>query len=398
MQTRRQVLAQGLVGFGVIATGPAFLGCRPTMQAVDKLTPIDLERLSELLEPDEHGLRLPKGFKSRIVARSGERPTQASDYLWHGAPDGGACFATDDGGWIYVSNAELPKGEGGVGALRFDRNGEIVDAYPLLSGTNRNCAGGPTPWQTWLSGEEDEGGLIWECDPFGKNQAIARPALGAYPHEAAAYDPETKILYLTEDHPEGKFYRFVPEGFRPDGFPDLVAGRLEAMQVHADGSVRWLPVPDPSAVSELTRYQAPEATTFLGGEGIWYQHDTVYFTTKFDNKVWALDVRAMILTTVYDINTSPSRILNGVDNVVGYGQDRIVVAEDNTDREKELVILDRSGNVLPLLQILGHKDSELCGPAFDPSGSRLYFSSQRGTTGENGGGITFEVSGPFFKS
>lgn len=56
----------------------------------------------------------------------------------------------------------------------------------------------------------------------------------------------------------------------------------------------------------------------------------------------------------------------------------------------------RAGNVLPIMQLVGHDDSEVTGPAFDPSLTRLYFSSQRGTTGSSASGVTFEISGPFF--
>ena len=48
-----------------------------------------------------------------------------------------------------------------------------------------------------------------------------------------------------------------------------------------------------------------------------------------------------------------------------------------------------------LVQVAGQPNSEVTGPAFDPSGTRLYFSSQWGATGRGRDGITYEVSGPF---
>ena len=78
-----------------------------------------------------------------------------------------------------VSNSEVPAA-GGASALRFGPAGAIQDAYRILSGTTLNCAGGPTPWGTWLSGEEFANGQIWECDPFAASQGIARPALGTF--------------------------------------------------------------------------------------------------------------------------------------------------------------------------------------------------------------------------
>lgn len=401
MHNRRQLLQQGLIGLGIIATSSPFLGCRPTASVDGQVpTPKGLN-FGPLQAPDENGLRLAAGFSSRIVARSGQRPTSASDYVWHGAPDGGACFAAPDGGWIYVSNSELPdhvnNNLGGVGALRFDRGGNIVAAYAILTNTRRNCAGGPTPWGTWLSCEEDNDGLVYECDPLGQNLARPLPALGIYEHEAVAYEPTSKNLYLTEDNPHGLLYRFVPASFHSNGYPDFRHGQLQALQWLNDGSVKWLPINDPSAASKKTREQAPEATIFRGGEGIWQQAGIIYFATKHDTRIWALDTRTNRLRILYDRETASNKMLNGVDNLVGLGNGNILIAEDNDDNVKELMAMNQDGQILPLLQVVGHAASELCGPAFSPDGSRLYFSSQRGTSGLASAGITFEVSGPFFQ-
>ena len=110
-----------------------------------------------LLPPDANGLMLPEGFTSRVIARAGQ-PVIPSTYLWHAFPDGGATYPTDDRGWIYVSNSEVPGGLGGVGAIRFSSDGAIVDAYRICSGTSTNCSGGPTPWNTWLTCEETRHG------------------------------------------------------------------------------------------------------------------------------------------------------------------------------------------------------------------------------------------------
>ena len=80
----------------------------------------NIANLGPLGEPDENGLRLPTGFSSRIVARSG-MTVGSSDYVWHNAPDGGAVVATDDGGWIYVSNSETVSTIGG-GASEIQKN------------------------------------------------------------------------------------------------------------------------------------------------------------------------------------------------------------------------------------------------------------------------------------
>lgn len=340
-------------------------------------------------EPDANGLFLPTGFTSRVVARTNEPPTTRSTYAWHPAPDGGATYAAPDGGWVYVSNSELPL-IGGAGALRFAANGEVIDAYAILTDTQINCAGGRTPWGTWLSCEEAQNGKVFECDPFGRFPAVAHLALGVFKHEAAAIDPVDHKVYLTEDQPDGRFYRFVPQGVGCQGFANLTAGQLEVAEVADNGAVTWHPVPDPQFTGKTpTRLQVPASTAFDGGEGIDWFDGVVYFSTKGNNRVWAYDVASSTLTILYDAATAKNPILTGVDNLTVTCCGDVLVAEDGGDMQIVAILAD--GTLKPLLQVQGHAGSEITGPAFDPSGTRLYFSSQRGPAG----GVTYEVSGPF---
>jgi secreted PhoX family phosphatase len=147
---RRQFLQRAITA----GTGAAVLPAQ--IAAAQSAEPGESPYGALATEPDENGLRLPEGFTSRILAVGGE-PVGDTGYAWHAFPDGAATFATDDGGWIYACNSEITaivaEDQGGVSAIRFDADGEITDAYRILENSTSNCAGGPTPWGTWMSCE-----------------------------------------------------------------------------------------------------------------------------------------------------------------------------------------------------------------------------------------------------
>ena len=336
-----------------------------------------------LQSADPNGVQVPVGFTCRIIATTGV-PVAPTTSVWHAAPDGGSCFPTADGGWVYVSNSEVALGGGGVGALRFDSSGATVDAYRILSGTHRNCAGGTTPWGTWLSCEENGSvGKVYECNPLAAGEGVQRPALGSFNHEAAGVDPLTGIVYLTEDHPTGRLYRFVPT--TPG---DLSSGSLFAANV-AGSTVTWVPTSTTIPDRQLT------TTAFNGGEGIWIHGGRMFFTTKGDGRVWELVLATQTLTVLYDDSTTVGAPLTGVDNItVHQHSGDLYVAEDGGNMEICLIAMHNGvREVTPFLRVNGQETSELTGPAFSPDGTRLYFSSQRGTDGTTG--ITYEITGPF---
>lgn len=436
---RRTLLKQAFLGVASISLGSRALA---TCLEVTGNTQLGLPtgplwNIGKLEEVDEFGLALAQGCKARLLAVAGDRvetpgaDSSRSAYRWHTYPDGGAVFPRPDGGWVYTSNSEVPIVPlGGCGAIGFNPQGEVDSAYSILSGTTQNCAGGTTPWQTWISCEESRSGQCFECDPFMPGQGVAKPALGLFAHEAFALDEKRGTGYLTEDTRDGRFYRWVASSKdrMANGRLQLEHGRLQVMNLagYADDCypesdallrgqlpVTWVDVLAPEKRQDKVRNrlrhrgEAVPGTTFAGGEGLWTYNlpetlgrqlqtegtklpdSLIFWTTKYDNRVWCLDVANQAVELVFD-NAQIDSALASVDNLTISPWGDILVAEDPHSSDiARLVVLNPNKGAKSLLEI-HHPGSEICGPAFSPDGRRLYFSSQR----YQKGGATFEVTLP----
>jgi uncharacterized protein len=386
---RRELIGMGIGGVAAVSLGAAFWD--ELFGAAESRPLRSGPGYGPLRPPDENGIRLPEGFRSRVVARGGER-VPGTGYGWHVASDGMAAFPRDDGGFVLVSNSETL--EGGASALRFGREGHVEDAYRILSGTTQNCSGGGTPWGTWLSCEEVEDGRVWECDPGGRQRAVAHPAMGVFKHEAAAVDARDRRVYLTEDLIDGGLYRYTPSDW-----PDLSAGVLEIARVRG-GVVEWLEVPDPVARRERTRRQVQGSAVFERGEGLWLDGPTLYVATTADHRVHAYDTRRQRTKVVYDGLATRSAPLLRVDQLTGSRAGEIFVCEDIATDEIDMGVIDSERRVSRFLSITGpqHDRSEITGVTFDPSGRRMFFASQRAFPESDllpGPGAVYEITGPF---
>ena len=367
---RRQLIQKATSSLALLGLGILPIGCGSSGKS---------EKESRIL--------VPEGTTPRIIARSDHPVLPGNSRHWHYRPDGAGILALNDGGWLYVSNSEIDNGE--VGVLRFDSNAAITDHYSILENTHRNCSGTMTPWDTWLSCEEIDGGSVWECDPLGIASPQQRLALGVFKHESASIDPNTMQVYMTEDKRDSRFYRFTPDSITSGTDQIAAQGQLAVARV-TNGTVDWLPISDPMAINSETRYQQPASQAFDGGEGITYYAGVFYFTTKGDNRIWSYTPQTEQLIAHIDADG----FIHTVDDIIPDDAGNLLVAEDGS---KMRIVRFPADNTAPqtLVRILNHEQSEITGLAFNPMQSRLYFSSQRGSSGKTRDGISFELMGDF---
>ncbi len=378
--------------------------------------------LGDLVADPAGILDLPPGFSYQVLQRVGDPMTDG--FNAPAAPDGMACFSGSDDSWVVMRNHEIHEGipadaalgfaddrAGGVTRLVVDRaSGALRSSNFVLTGTSRNCAGGPSPYG-WLSCEEvDESGhgFVFLCDvSASKLQAPHRlPALGRFSHEAAAFDAKTGITYLTEDTSDSAIYRHVPNHTTQP----FVGGELQALKVSgrdrfmlSEGrkvdeafNVEWVSVPDPQALKASTRDQAHKAGAafFSRGEGAWLADHQVYLCSTDGGptrrgQLYRLDISPGgedRLTLVAQAESNDS--FDKPDNVTVSPWGDVFLAEDG-GAPNGVCILNPDGSLRYFAQnAVDGGDSEITGVCFSPDGEWLFLNLQWE-------GLTLAVTGPF---
>ncbi len=393
---------------------------------------------------------LPEKFSYKIVSRMGD--LMDDGFYVPGAADGMAAFAGPAGETIVIRNHEVnPDADPGMGPfgagnmllnridsdLLYDAGTEgspalggtttfvydtatqqLAYQYLSLAGTLRNCAGGPTPWNTWITCEEittiagdgfaKDHGYVFQV-PASVTPQIARPtpirAMGRFNHEAVAVDPATNIIYQTEDMHDSLIYRFIPQdpanleaggplqALQVTGRSGLDARNWEAQTVTVGSQmeVSWIDLDDIEAPLDDLRIRGFDqgAARFARGEGMWYGNNAVYFActnggSARRGQIWRLVPSENRLELFIEPN-DPGLIENA-DNLTVAPWGDLIVCEDGSN-EQFLVGVTPEGEIYKFARN-AVSDSELAGATFSPDGTTLFVNIQWD-------GLTLAITGPW---
>ncbi|MDT0403558.1 alkaline phosphatase PhoX [Streptomyces edwardsiae] len=410
-------------------------------------------------------LALPAGFTYRVLTRSGGTRLESGEFT-PADHDGTAAFPGPRGSTLLVNNHEIdgprdevefpvplaeglvydPAAPGGCTVVEVRPDGGVAE-WVGIAGTAQNCAGGTTPWGTWLTCEENsdragengmtkDHGYVFEVDPVDRRANRDPKPLkffGRYDHEAVVIDARRGHAYLTEDadEPNGLFYRWTPpEGFRhgPRALRTLVddAGLLQAPKCYDSGGryvddlsratrtgtvygVDWVEVPDRDARTTDVReqFEDGEVTRARKLEGMWWGDGGAYIVSSYareespvrhDGQVWFYDPRHRTLTlkVLLGVNRDPARdgALDGPDNITVSPYGGLIIAEDGEGVQHLFGATD-SGRTYPIARNelnIGTEEepefSEFTGVTFSPDGKTLYANIQEP-------GIMLAITGPW---
>ncbi|WP_436791034.1 alkaline phosphatase PhoX [Yinghuangia sp. YIM S10712] len=403
-------------------------------------------------------LALPAGFSYQIVTQAGVTKLESGEFT-PDKHDGTGAFHLRGGGTVLVNNHEIgaitssqlpvpalagytydPAMGGGCTVVETDRNGRRTREYVGVAGTAVNCAGGKTPWDTWLTCEETEllagqgvatkdHGYVFEVDPYDRRaNRDPKPikALGRMAKEAAAVDPWRGHIYITEDasNPNGLLYRWEPpRGYRGGrgrlqrlGDTDGVFAAMKCIDAagnHVDDlsrateigtryDVKWIPVPDRDARTTSTRKQFANSDITRGRkiEGMWWGDGGAYVVTSFaraespgtphDGQVWFYDPNRSRITLKLRFGVNPTPDVDGPfdgpDNISVSPHGGVILAEDG-DGVSHLVGATSDNRSYPIARN-DLNDSEFAGPTYSLDGQILFASIQSP-------GIMYAITGPW---
>jgi secreted PhoX family phosphatase len=331
----------------------------------------------------------------------------------------------------FTDPAYDPDANGGTSTLMFDPDrGEFVDGRASLSGTIRNCAGGLTPWDSWLTCEETtttnpvsgiRHGYVFDVPVSGEADATALTAMGRFSHEAVAVDFITGWVYETEDSNPAGLYRFIPN--QPGRL--AAGGRLEMLMINGaaydtrtDGtgttydSTAWVtidePDPAPGLPSPTQQGIAKGGAVFNRLEGIWYSDGKIYIVSTSggptgQGQIFEYTISNGAMRVLF---ASPATdILNNPDNITVSPRGGLVLCEDGSGVEflhgltpdGEIFRFAANNVVVPAGGIPGkpaiapgnYTGAEFAGATFEPdNGNWLFVNIQTP-------GITFAITGPW---
>lgn len=477
--SRRQFFGQtARFGSGAIFA-PSIVGLTAWSKEACGRTPAPAtgDGYGELIQsPEAPELWIPRGFRCIRISETGKPSAADPSFIVPNAIDGMAAFPLPNGNVRLIRNHELGdeaararpigqrpydgKGAGGTTSLEVrvqgdgdDRRVEVVREFVSLSGTMTNCAGGPTPWGSWLTceetvegeavirhwngtfgGREKKHGYVFEVPVSAEAEVEPVPltAMGRFIHEAVAVDPDTGIVYLTEDtyynpvriqdQPGAGFYRFIPSQ------PGELArgGRLQMLAVQGRANydttraqtagrvlpALWVDIDDPDpANAEQDRHavfrqgHAHGAAFFARLEGCWYGDSGIFFNSTSGGdlragQVWHYRPTSNDRGDLVLIFESPSRaVLNSPDNICASPRGGVVICED-AGGEQHIRGLSAEGEIFNLVHqpIVegGRPVTEFAGSCFSPDGDVLFFNVQ-GSTRSYGAapGATYAMWGPW---